>query len=290
MLEQEKLIQRAARDLVNAKHAIALTGAGISTESGIRDFRGPDGIWTKNPEAARKAFEWYDRFQADPRAFWEDRLDPQGSMSWLFEYFGELDKKLPNLGHRALEDLEKMGILIVIITQNVDGLHQKAGSRNVIEYHGGIDKFRCIQCNKRLSRDEMNLEELIKSKKLPPTCQCGGVIKDDGVFYGEPIPSDVMRKSQEEALKCDLMLICGTSAIVTPFADLPRIAKQHQVESKSRAASGLHVVEQASATTVIEVNNERTPLTDGHISDYLIQGQLGEILPKIVGEVKKIRD
>ena len=264
----EDLIQRAAEDLIKARYRIALTGAGISTESGIPDFRGPDGIWTKNPEAEMKAYEVYDQFKANPKGYWEERLDPQGSMSRLFSILGEIGKVQPNPGHYALAELEKMGILGCVITQNVDGLHQKAGSKKVIEYHGGINKFRCIVCNRRFSRDELNLEKIRMEEKLPPHCQCGGVIKDDGVFFGEPIPSDVLERSQKEGWKCDLMLICGTSAVVYPFAGLPEMVNP--------------------ATTIIEINADPTPLT-GRISNYLIQGKTGEILPQVVERVKKMQ-
>jgi NAD-dependent deacetylase len=264
--EMEDLIQRAAQDLTKAKYGIALTGAGISTESGIPDFRGPNGIWTKNPEAEMKAYEVYDQFKANPKAYWEERLDSRGSMSRLFSILGEIGKAQPNPGHYALAELEKMGILRCVITQNVDGLHQKAGSKRVIEYHGGINKFRCIKCNRRFNKEDLNLEKLKREGRLPPYCECGGVIKDDGVFFGEPIPSDVLQRSQQEAWKCDVMLICGTSAVVHPFASLPQMV--------------------GPGTIIVEINGERTPLT-GRISSYLIQGKTGEILPKIVEEAKK---
>jgi NAD-dependent deacetylase len=168
--------------------------------------------------------------------------------------------------------MEKRGILKCVVTQNVDGLHQKAGSKRVIEYHGGLNKFRCVKCNSRFTKEDLDLERLTRDDKLPPCCPCGGVIKDDGVFFGEPIPTDVLEKSQREALKCDLMLICGTSAVVTPFAYLPRIASGRRSESGS--------------VTIIEVNAERTPLTAEKVSDYLIQGKTGEILPKILEQMK----
>jgi NAD-dependent deacetylase len=268
MLNAEELIGRAARDLVKSNYGIALTGAGISTESGIPDFRGPNGIWTKNPEAEIKAYEAYDQFRADPKGYWEERSDPQSSISRLFSTLGEIGKVQPNPGHYALAELEKMGILKCVVTQNIDGLHQKAGSKKVIEYHGGLNKFRCVECNRRFSKDELNLEKLKMEGKLPPSCQCGGVIKDDGVFFGEPIPSDVLQRSQREAYQCDLMLICGTSAVVYPFANLPGMVNP--------------------ATIIIEINAEPTPLT-GKISNYLMQGKTGEILPKIVEEVRKIQ-
>ena len=126
----EELIGRAAKDLLNSKYAIALTGAGISTESGISDFRGPNGIWTKNPDAEREAYQAYDKLLRDPNAHWEEILTP-GSFFSLFE---EIGKALPNPGHYALAELGGMGILKLVITQNADGLHQKAGSKDVIEY------------------------------------------------------------------------------------------------------------------------------------------------------------
>lgn len=259
----EKLIERAARDLADSKYAIALTGAGISTESGIPDFRGPSGVWTRNPEAETRAYRGYERFLDDPKAWWEERLTSPGLL-------GDLEKVIPNPGHYALADLEKMGILKCVITQNVDGLHEKAGAKNVLEYHGSAFKLRCTSCTLRFRRDDFDLERLLRENQLPPHCpKCGGAIKTDGVAFGEPIPADVAHQSLEEALKCDLMLICGTSAVVYPFADLPRIARQRTV-------------------TIIEVNAEPTPLTREEISDYLIQGKTGEILPQIVKEVKKL--
>ena len=158
-----------------------------------------------------------------------------------------------------------------VITQNVDGLHEKAGSKNILEYHGCLFKLRCISCMSRFRRDEFDLEKLLESNQLPPRChQCGGTIKSDGVFFGEPIPHDVANRSLDEAHKCDLMLICGTSAVIYPFAALPRIAKQRR------------------EVTVIEVNADPTPLTDEGISDYFIQGKTGEILPRMVEKIKAI--
>ena len=260
----ERLIEKAARDLVNSKYAIALTGAGISTESGIPDFRGPSGIWTKDPEAERRAYRSYERFLEDPKAWWEERLT---SPSLL----GNLEKTVPNSGHYALAELEKLGTLKCVITQNVDGLHEKAGTKNLLEYHGSLLKLRCTSCTSRFSQDEFDLNKLLMENQLPPSCpKCGGIIKSDGVAFGEPIPSDVAHQSLEEAWKCDLMLICGTSAVVYPFADLPRVARQRKT------------------VAIIEVNAEPTPLTQGKISDYLIQGRTGEILPRIVEEIKRL--
>lgn len=259
----EQLIERVARDLVNSKYAIALTGAGISTESGIPDFRGPSGIWTKNPEAERKAYRNYERFLKDPKGWWEERLS---SPSLL----GDIEKALPNPGHYALAALEKLGLLMCVITQNVDALHEKAGTKNLLEYHGSLLKLRCTTCTSRFGRDAFDLEKLRQENRLPPHCpKCGGIVKTDGVAFGEPIPRDVAHRSREEAETCDLMLICGTSAVVYPFAELPIVARQRKT------------------VTIVELNAEPTPLTREGISDYLIQGKTGEILPRVVEGVKK---
>jgi NAD-dependent deacetylase len=269
----ESLIERAARDLFNSNHAIALTGAGMSTESGIPDFRGPNGIWTKNPEAERRAYETYHNFLRNPKGYWEDVLSGRSML-------GDLTSVSPNPGHEALVELERLGILKAVLTQNVDGLHVKAGSKRVLEYHGSVLKLRCPACGTRYQRDEYDLKGLMLEDKLPPRCnECSSPIKGDVVYFNEPIPTDVAQESLEEAWKCDLMLICGTSAVVYPFAQLPRVARQRRSE-EGRSAE--------SATIIIEVNAEPTPLTVERISDYLIQGRTAEILPRIVEAVKKM--
>ena len=264
----ENLVKRAAKDLAESKYAIALTGAGISTESGISDFRGPKGIWTTNKDAEAKAYQRYELFLNDPEEYWKEMLGFQGTHGAFYE---EIRQASPNQGHRALVELEASGVLNCVITQNIDGLHKKAGSKRVLEYHGSIQSLRCISCGLRFAREEVSLDE------LPPRCRCGAALKYDVVHFKEAIPLDVMEESEAEALKCDLMLICGTSAVVYPFAGLPRTARFH---SGSRRKSDV---------TIIEVNADHTPLTNEGISDYLIQGKTGEILPMIVEETKRIR-
>ncbi len=277
----KNLIERTARELIRSRYAIALTGAGISTESGIPDFRGPSGIWSRDPDAEKRAYLSYERFLEDPKAWWEQRLT---SPSLL----GDLERAMPNPGHQALTDLEKMGILKSVITQNVDGLHEKSGTKNVIEYHGSLFKLRCTTCNARFHKDEFDLEKLMRQDQLPPRCpQCRGVIKTDGVLFREPIPSDVILASLEEAGKCDLMMICGTSAVVYPFADLPRIARRREMEIGKRPETGLYPAKAHSGVIIIEINAEPTHLTEEGLSDYLIQGKTGDILPKILKEVQK---
>ncbi len=282
----QELIRRAAADLVKTEYAVALTGAGISTESGIHDFRGPDGIWTKHPEAEMEAYEAYDKLRRDPKGHWEKILEP-GS---FFSLFDEVMNALPNRGHLALAELENLGLLKLVITQNVDSLHEKAGNRNVIEYHGGVSKLRCMSCNTRYRREEYDLEGLKAEGRLPPRCRkCNGVIKHDGVYFGEAIPSDAAQASLEAAWKCDLMLICGTSAVVYPFAQLPRIARDRGTGRGGRSERGLQAGGRASAVTIIEVNAEPTPLTREGVSDYIIRGKTGDILPKIVEEARGMR-
>lgn len=271
----EGLIDRAARDLVGSEYAIALTGAGMSTESGIRDFRGPEGVWTTDKEAEARAYRTYDLFLEDPGAYWEEMSDPQGARGGFYH---EIKKAKPNPGHYALAELEKSGILKCVITQNIDGLHEKAGGKKVLEYHGSVYKLRCLSCGSRYRVEEVSLE------KLPPRCKCGEVLKSDVVYFKEPIPSDVAEESEEKALECDLMLICGTSAVVYPFANLPILARFRL----GNLPPGLHAAGYKTSVKIIEVNAEPTPLTQEGVSDCLIQGKTGEILPRIVEQVKKV--
>jgi NAD-dependent deacetylase len=279
------LINRAAIDLARSSYAIALTGAGISTESGVPDYRGPSGVWTKNPEAEKKAYRTYELFLADPKGWWEERL------SAPFGALGDLDKTLPNSGHYALAELEQAGILKRIITQNIDNLHQKAGSVNVLDYHGNSFKLRCISCCSRYEQGEFNLEKLRQEGRLPPLCpNCNKALKIDVVNFGEAIPSDVAEQSLDEVWKCDLMLICGTSAVIYPFAELPRLARQLRTKKDKQSQSEPHdIYADVPAVTIIEINVEPTPLTQHKISDYLIQGKTGEILPALVEEVKRLK-
>jgi len=263
----KSLIRKTARSLAEARYTVALTGAGISTESGIADFRGPSGLWTKNPEAEKQSYLYYDKFLKDPKSYWIETLSVSRSPG-----LGNLWDAQPNPGHFALVELEKMGKLKCVITQNIDALHEKAGSQRVLEYHGNFMKLRCVSCGARYWREEFDLEQLKKEDKLPPRClRCRSILKSDTVSFGESIPGDVAAQSLAEVQACDLMLICGTSAVVYPFASLPVIARER------------------SGVIIIEVNAEPTPLTREGVSDYLIQGKAGAILPALVGEVNQLK-
>ena len=179
-----------------------------------------------------------------------------------------------------------MGIIKSLITQNIDGLHLKAGSKNVLEFHGNSLKLRCIECEARYDRDEYDLEHLKAQDMLPPRCKnCGGLVKTDGVGFGESIPDYVAEASMKETFACDLMLICGTSAVVYPFANLPRIA----IDKRIYSADGAYDFDAPLSVTVIEINAEPTPLTEQGVSDYIIEGMTGEVLPAIVAKVKELK-
>ncbi|NLO97171.1 MAG: NAD-dependent deacylase [Peptococcaceae bacterium] len=260
----EELIEKTAQHLAKSQYAVALTGAGISTESGIPDYRGPNGVWVKNPEEERKAYLIYDLFRRNPEAYWQENLENP-------RFKGMLEMK-PNPGHYALVELEEMGILKAIVTQNIDNLHAKAGSRKVLDYHGNLAKLRCENCQNRYPVEEFDLKKIIYQERKIPLCRnCGYPLKSDVVYFGEPIPEDVASLSLEEAQKCDVMLICGTSATVYPFASLPFSARNRP------------------GVIIIEVNAESTPLTRNKISNYLIKGKTGEILPQIVKRVKELK-
>jgi NAD-dependent deacetylase len=170
-----------------------------------------------------------------------------------------------------------MGYQKCVITQNVDGLHVMANSQYVIEYHGSLHKLRCPSCGSRFSSDEFDINKLREEGKLPPYCsKCGRPLKDDVVHFNEPIPGDVVENSIAETEKCDLMLICGTSAVVYPFAQLPRLARERRITGQKG---------KTSRVTIIEVNADPTPLTSEGISDYLIQGSTSDILPRIVQQL-----
>lgn len=222
------LVDQAARIILGAHYVIGIGGAGMSVESGIRPFRGPGGLWTERGEPDMSG---YQRFLNDPKSWWEARLERQRQSPPEDSARREAQ---PNTGHYALVELEKMGILRHLITQNVDNLHLAAGSKSVTEIHGNMYKMRCISCHARFDRDKFEIKE------IPPHCpHCGGIVKSDGVMFGEPIPPYALQRSQDETMKCDCMLLLGTSGVVYPTAGFPLIAKRR-------------------GATVIEVNPHET--------------------------------
>jgi NAD-dependent deacetylase len=247
----EELIRRAAADLSRARRAVALTGAGISVESGIPPFRGKGGVWEKIDPME---FAHIDAFVRNPAKVWEVLIRGMTEV---------VDRARPNDAHRGLARLEALGILKTVITQNVDGLHQAAGNTDVIEFHGNFAWQRCVECSQRTPTAAVNMRE------IPPRCACGGILRPECVFFGEMIPPECLRRSQEAAARCDLMLVIGTSATVQPAAFMPMISKQ-------------------AGATIIEINPKRTPLT-GTVSDYLIRGEAGAVTSEILAALERLR-
>ncbi len=254
-----RAINDAARLLLRAKHTVALVGAGLSAESGIPTFRGPGGLWTKKGEPDMRGYE---AFMRDPKAWWENRLKPQDPDMEAFAKALETSK--PNPGHHALAEMERAGYLHHIVTQNVDNLHQAAGSTRVAEIHGNRYKVRCLSCLARYHRDQVSLQT------LPPRCPaCGGIMKNDGVMFGEPIPADVLARCQEQASLADCMLIIGTSALVYPAAGLPAIARQR-------------------GAPLIEVNPLPTALSSA--CDLVIREPSGKAMPYLIDRIKALKE
>lgn len=252
----DEALTLAARLLSHARHAVALVGAGLSKESGIPTFRGEGGLWTRFGEPPMNGFQ---RFMADPRAWWLQRLEERTRPSELAD---AIAAAAPNPGHLALADLERMGVLKHVITQNIDNLHQEAGSHNVIEIHGNASKLRCTGCNARWPLAEFPFEE------LPVECpQCGGLVKSDTVMFGEPIPPDVLDECLRQTRLCDCMLLVGTSAVVYPAAGLP-----HEVKM--------------NGGKLIEVNPEETELTGQ--CEVALRGAAGTALPMLVTRLREL--
>ncbi len=242
-------IIQASEYIAKSRYLVALTGAGVSAESGIPTFRGEDGLWKRyKPEELATP----QAFARNPRLVWE-------WYRWRMEI---VFKASPNPAHKALVELERMGILKCIITQNVDGLHQLAGSSCVVELHGNIRRVRCTSCSFRSEISE-------PPKEIPPRCpRCGSLLRPDVVWFGEPIPEEALSKALELAKRCDVMIVIGTSGVVVPAGYLPYIAK-------------------SNGALIIEINVARSAITP--IADIFINMRAGEALPKIVELVKKMR-
>ncbi|MDO8123918.1 MAG: NAD-dependent deacylase [Candidatus Hermodarchaeota archaeon] len=249
MLDEK--IQQVAQMISTSTSTVALTGAGVSTKSGIPDFRGPDGLWTKVDPAK---FASINGFLSDPRGWWEMALEMAPTI---------MNAK-PNPSHIMLAKLEKMGLLDCLITQNVDGLHQIAGSKNVIEVHGSLFSATCTVC--QIQVDRKHLENAMRKRQIPIMCPtCGGLLKLDTVFFGEALPQKALGVAVEAARKCELMLAVGSYLVVYPVATLPTIATQ-------------------SGAKFIIINQEPTPLDQ--MADLVFHAEAGETLTQIVKAIK----
>jgi NAD-dependent deacetylase len=235
-------LQRAATRVAGAERILVLTGAGVSAESGVPTFRGPEGLWRRyRPEdlATPEAFE------RDPKLVWE----------WYAWRRERVAACRPNRAHQALAALEARVPAFTLATQNVDGLHAAAGSRKLIELHGSLWRTRCTGCS-RVFEDRRP-----SPPELPPRCACGALLRPDVVWFGEPLPEAAVREAFEAARQARLVLVIGTASIVYPAAALPQIAK-------------------GSGAFVIEVNPDQTPLT--RLADVSLRGGAAELVPPLV--------
>ena len=236
--------------LKSANSILFFTGAGISAESGIATFRGENGLWQKlKPEELAN----FDAFLRNPDMVWE----------WYQYRRNIINDTLPNPGHYTIAEFEKYFNEVNVVTQNIDNLHGRAGSTNIYELHGNIERNYCVDCGLFY-----NMDELGDSKKVPLCSKCNGLIRPDVVWFGEMLPEGVFEKSEQLATKSDICFVVGTSAVVYPAAYIPISAKQ-------------------GGSYLVEINIERTEISNS--VDYSILGKSGEILPVILEEIKKFK-
>ncbi len=256
--------------LKNKGRIVALTGAGISEESGIPTFRGRGGLWDKySPNLYANIGGLIATFI----------VNPPKVVNFFVEVAEVILHAEPNQGHLGLAELEGSDILKAIITQNIDNLHQGAGSKNVIELHGNAYQWKCRRCGKKYKLSTKELGEMVqriknikisrwglsnKLKEIAPTCTCGGNMRPDVVFFGELLPQDELDRAYNELEKCKLLLLVGTSGIVHPAASLPSYAK-------------------ASGARIVEINKQPSSLTS--LADYFIKGSAGVIIPSILERI-----
>jgi NAD-dependent deacetylase len=244
-------LAQAAALLRRAERVVVLTGAGVSTDSGIPDFRGPQGIWTKNPAAEKlSSLAHYMSSSEARRQAWQARL------------FHEAWQAAPNAGHRALVDLEARGRLDTLITQNIDGLHQRAGqsAERVIEIHGTIHEVVCMSCGERGPMFD-TLARVRLGEEDPACLRCGGILKSATISFGQALVARDLQRAEQAARECDLLLAVGSSLSVFPVAGVVPLAK--------RAGAG-----------VVILNGVPTEMDD--LADVALHGQLGTLLPRLV--------
>jgi NAD-dependent deacetylase len=243
----------AARLLAESRYAIALTGAGVSTPSGIPDFRTPaSGLWAK-----------HDPFEVASLAAFH--RDPQTFFDWIRPLAERMLAAEPNPAHEALARLEAMGVLKALITQNIDVLHMRAGSRNVYEVHGHIRTATCTECRREAAADEL-IRQFVASGEIPRCETCGGILKPDVILMGEALPAPVIESAEREATRCDVMLIAGSSLEIAPVSHLLLAA----------LARGAHL---------IIVNHEKTYLDDD--ASVVIHDDVAKVLPMLVERLEE---
>jgi NAD-dependent deacetylase len=244
-------LRSAARALRSAARLVVFTGAGVSKESGIPTFREPEtGLWSR-----------YDPMDlATPEAYLRD---PAFVWRWYEHRFSAAAAAEPNPGHRAIAELEQIVTSVSVVTQNIDGLHQRAGSSDVVELHGSMHRFKCL----RSGHVTHGFQDLASQAEKPPRCHaCGDLLRPDVVWFGEELPFEALHRAQTLSSTCDVMLVVGTSGVVYPAAAMPLIAAE-------------------AGATVIDVNPDRDALAES--VTYFLQGAGGEVLPRLVAEVRR---
>ena len=238
------MFESVTKKIRDAKKIVFVTGAGISQESGIPTFRGKEGLW-RNHDAMKLAT--INAFYDDPKLVWE----------WYNERRKNIFSAEPNLGHKVIAKLEKF-VKVVVLTQNIDGLHQRAGSTEVLELHGSIVKIKCTVC-------DFKNEILTEFTRIPPLCKCGNILRPDVVWFGESLPQEVWQQAMIHASNCDAMIVVGTSLAVSPANTLPMYAKQNKA-------------------TLIEINPEETIMSSD--MDLSIRSTSVMTLPEFVSIFK----
>lgn len=257
MSNLEELIQKVAELIRQSEKVIVFTGAGVSTESGIPDFRSPGGVWQKyNPEDF-----YYQKFISS-----EESREKYWQMSR--EFYQPLNNAQPNAAHRSIVELEKMGKLDCLITQNVDNLHQRAGNspEKVIELHGTAISVSCLTCRKKYAREEIQ-SWLLRGVPVPKCAQCGGILKPDTVSFGQSMPPRETEEAFHRARNCDLMIVIGSSLAVQPAAAIPLEARE-------------------SGAKLVIIN--RDPTYHDSYADVVIHGSAGEVMSKILNRLKGV--
>ena len=253
-MDEQHAIEEAAALLRGARRVVALTGAGISTESGIPDFRGPNGVWTRDPEAEKRSTIQYYLSHPEARA-----------AAWQHHLKGELRTKQPNAGHAAMAELHRKGKLSVLVTQNVDGLHQKGGfpDEHVIEIHGTVHDFQCLECT-----DHGPIEKVlarVETGEPDPKCRsCGGILKSATISFGQGLVQEDLTRAEVAASTCDVILAVGTTLAVYPAAGMIPIALR-------------------TGAKLIIMNAEETQFDE--YASVVLRGNLGTVLPAIVALV-----
>lgn len=250
-VSDDEQVAAARAMLAEAEHIVVLTGAGISTDSGIQDFRGPQGLWTKDPEAEKMAtIQHYVSSGEVRRKAWRRRLD---TLSTTYE---------PNAGHRALVELERRGNLALLITQNIDGLHLAAGTSpdKLVEIHGTTRDVMCLSCNER-APIERALDRVRAGEDDPPCRSCGGILKTATISFGQGLVAEDLERADREARRADVLLAVGSTLSVYPIANVVPLAKAHGAD-------------------VIIVNGGPTDMDD--LADVRLDGSISELLPRLL--------